>query len=337
MSGLGTHTKGEAQEKTGQQQEPLQPDVSVIIAAWNAEPFIHHAMASVLDQAGLSLELIVIDDCSTDETEAAARKAASDDKRVTISRMPENGGPSAARNYGLSMAKGRYAAVLDSDDSFVKDRLAKLVSAADETEADIIVDNIVRVDASGHSIDNEPFLTDAKYQQRHEIDLTGYVNGNIFMSGGSALGYLKPMFRLETVRRMELAYDTLLRNSEDYYLVADIIAQGGRMIYEPLEGYLYRVDAGSISHRLRPELTAALVDAEEKFQKRYAGKLCRREAKALSQRLNRLKNADVYIRLLESIKARNIPASVAVLLGRPTAIGFCAQQLRQIARKKLSA
>ena len=304
-----------------------QPDVSVIIAAWSAEAFIHHAIASTLDQTGIDLEVVIVDDCSPDDTAGAAQRAANGDPRVRVIRAQQNGGPSAARNIALAAARGRWAAVLDSDDSFSQGRLARMVSAGDETHADIVVDNFVRVDATGRSIDNEPFLTALRYATRHEIDLADYVQNNVFMSGEPTLGYLKPLFRIDTLRRFGLEYDVALRNSEDYYLVADLLAKGAKMIFEPVEGYLYRVDAGSISHRLRPSLTRALVDAETAFHQRHADQIQGSLGKILSGRLSRLGHVHSYIELIEKLKAKNVLGAIMTVLGRPQAIGFIIIQL----------
>ena len=314
-----------------------QVDVTVMIAAWRAESFIGDAIASALAQSDVSLEVIVVDDCSPDDTFGAALKAADGDERLKVVRMDKNGGPSAARNKAIDLANGRYVAVLDADDRMAPGRLANLVAAGDDTGADIVVDNIVRVSPKGERIDSAPFLTGSVYSKRHEIDLNAYVAGNVFMSGGQALGYLKPLFRTETLNRFELRYDQALRNSEDYYLVADLLAFGARMVFEPFEGYLYRVDAGSISHRLKPELTQALTHAEQDFQDRHRERLTPDQAEALKHRIERLRHAHAYVVFIQRMKERHLIGAVGVVAARPTSWGFVARQLGEIVQQRLSA
>ena len=102
------------------------PSVSVIMPAYNAERFIARGMASALAQSAGDLELIVVDDGSTDAT--AARVSACSDPRVRLIRQP-NRGVSRARNRGLREATGDWVAFLDSDDEWAPDFLASMLGA----------------------------------------------------------------------------------------------------------------------------------------------------------------------------------------------------------------
>ncbi len=311
-------------------------DVSVMIAAWKSEDFIHTAISSALSQAGVDVEVIVVDDCSPDNTVEAALAAGAGDPRLRVVRQSVNGGPSVARNRALDMANGRFVAVLDADDHLMPGRLAQLVETGDTVSADIIIDNMVRVNAAGDHLDEGAFLDGEDWSSRRSLGLAEYLSGNVFMSGGRALGYLKPLFRTETLRRLGLRYEPDLRNSEDYYLVADLLAQGATMVFEPIEGYAYRVDAGSISHRLRPELTSALVKAEAAFQLRHQGRLDPTLQGALRRRLDRLRHAHAYVELIDLIKARKPAAIVQLIAANLSATGFFVTQLGAAARQKLA-
>jgi len=108
------------------------PLVSVVIPAYNAEKTIRNAIDSVLGQTMSNLEVIVVDDASTDGTVHAVE--AVDDPRVRLLRSRRNSGPSAARNVGVKSAEGYWVAFLDADDEWVPDRLEHLLEAAEETE-----------------------------------------------------------------------------------------------------------------------------------------------------------------------------------------------------------
>ncbi|TIN26980.1 MAG: glycosyltransferase family 2 protein, partial [Mesorhizobium sp.] len=74
------------------------PTVSVLIAAYNASPFLERAVNSAMAQGDAVIEIIVVDDCSTDATPEVAGAMSRQDGRVKVVHLPRNGGPSAARN-----------------------------------------------------------------------------------------------------------------------------------------------------------------------------------------------------------------------------------------------
>ncbi|MGB0134615.1 glycosyltransferase family 2 protein [Dokdonella sp.] len=90
--------------------------VSVIMPAWNAAGFMSRSIDSVLVQTRADLELVIVDDCSTDDTPALIERHATADARVRLIRMASNSGVAAARNAGIAAARGEFLAFLDSDD-----------------------------------------------------------------------------------------------------------------------------------------------------------------------------------------------------------------------------
>jgi glycosyltransferase involved in cell wall biosynthesis len=104
------------------------PKVTVVIAAYNAERFIRQTLDSVFAQTLREVELIVVDDGSTDGTAAVLR--AIDDRRLSVLRQA-NSGVSAARNAGLALARAPYIFFLDADDVLVPDALQRMVAALD--------------------------------------------------------------------------------------------------------------------------------------------------------------------------------------------------------------
>jgi glycosyltransferase involved in cell wall biosynthesis len=92
-----------------------QPLTSVVIPAYNAEPFLERTLRSALRQTHSNLEVIVVDDGSTDKTRVIAEAVAATDDRVRILSVP-NGGVAKARNIGIAEANGEFVAFLDADD-----------------------------------------------------------------------------------------------------------------------------------------------------------------------------------------------------------------------------
>lgn len=117
----------------------MPPTVSVITPFYNAEAFLPEAISSVLAQTWTDWELLLVDDGSTDGSTALARHAAQDHAdRVRYAAHPEhaNRGASATRNLGISQARGRYLAFLDSDDVWEPHKLAEQVAILD-THSDV--------------------------------------------------------------------------------------------------------------------------------------------------------------------------------------------------------
>ena len=113
---------------------------SVVIPTYNREGTLPRAIASVLAQTAADIEIVVVDDGSTDNTAAVAR--AIDDPRVTYVGQP-NRGVSAARNAGAAVATGEFLVFLDSDDELLPDAIATLEAAA--AGHDLVVSGVVKV------------------------------------------------------------------------------------------------------------------------------------------------------------------------------------------------
>lgn len=103
----------------------MNPTVSVILPTYNRSQSLPAAIRSVLDQSFEDLELIVVDDASTEDIEGLVTGIG--DARLRYIRQPQNGGAAAARNTGLAEAKGRYIAFQDSDDLWLPGKLARQV------------------------------------------------------------------------------------------------------------------------------------------------------------------------------------------------------------------
>lgn len=114
------------------------PRVSVIIPAYNAEKYIRHCILSVLSQSEPDIEIIVIDDGSTDSTTVIIEELIEEDCRIRLIKNQHfNAGVS--RNTGIDLAQGKYLYFLDADDFIDKSLITKMANVADETESDIVV------------------------------------------------------------------------------------------------------------------------------------------------------------------------------------------------------
>jgi glycosyltransferase involved in cell wall biosynthesis len=133
------------------------PLVSVVMPTHNREAMLDLAIESVRSQTLDDLELLIVDDASTDGTaEMLARKAPSD-RRIRILRLAVNSGCDAARNMGVSQARGRYLAFLDDDDLFLPERLEQAVRRLEEApELDVVFSHYGFIDARGRALPWRP-------------------------------------------------------------------------------------------------------------------------------------------------------------------------------------
>ncbi len=111
--------------------------ISVIVPVYNVKPWIGRCLDSIMAQTYPCLEIIVVDDGSTDGSGRICEEYAARDKRIQVLHLPENRGPSAARNQGIVKAKGAYLSFIDSDDCAKPDLLEKLYRNLVEHRADI--------------------------------------------------------------------------------------------------------------------------------------------------------------------------------------------------------
>lgn len=116
----------------------IRPLVSVIVPIYNVEKYLNKCIDSILNQTLKNIEIILVNDGSTDKCGEIIDEYAQNDKRVRVIHK-ENGGQSSARNMGLDIAKGRYIGFIDSDDSIHLDMYENLYNAIVSSNADICV------------------------------------------------------------------------------------------------------------------------------------------------------------------------------------------------------
>lgn len=102
-------------------------DVTILVAVHDAAPFLPQCLDSLLQQTLRNIQIVCIDDCSTDSSPEILRNYAARDSRIEVITLDANHGQAYARNQGLKIAKGNYVTFLDSDDWFSPDALQQAV------------------------------------------------------------------------------------------------------------------------------------------------------------------------------------------------------------------
>ncbi len=115
-------------------------DVSVVVPMYNARNFVKFSVDSILNQTLANIEVVIVDDCSTDGSLELCREIYGHDNRVKIFQQPKNIGPGAARNRGIRESQGEYIAFVDSDDEILPDMLSTMLDIAKKYNADVVQD-----------------------------------------------------------------------------------------------------------------------------------------------------------------------------------------------------
>lgn len=257
-----------------------EPIVSVVIPARDAAAFLPAALRSAQDQTLQDLEILVVDDGSRDSTWPLLTGFAAEDRRIRPLRRSTPGGPAAARNLAFRHARGRWIALLDADDLFLPDRLGRLVPLAERLGADLMADDLLRVDFdTGLPLGRHfgPGAATMRPMGLAEIlrrDMPDAPDG-----APGAIGYAQPLIRRDLLRRHALAYDESLAASEDLAFLFEAVASGARLMLAAEAHYVYRIRTGSISRR--PGLTRAQAAANRRMA-RIATALGDREAAMLA-------------------------------------------------------
>ena len=136
----------------------MNPQFTVLIAAYNAAAFLPKCLASLQAQTLADFEAVCIDDASSDATLALLRQCAAADARFRVVSLSENGGAAAARRAGLRQARGEWVVMLDADDWFAPSTLERLAAAAKAyPQADSLIMNLILVDENGEEKGAESF------------------------------------------------------------------------------------------------------------------------------------------------------------------------------------
>ena len=122
----------------------MNADVSVVMPLYNAKDYLKYAVDSVLNQTLKNIEVVIVDDCSTDGSLDLCRELYGNDPRVRLFRQDKNGGPGAARNRAIAEARGEYIAFIDSDDEMLPDNLRQMFETAKKYDADFLHNNQIR-------------------------------------------------------------------------------------------------------------------------------------------------------------------------------------------------
>lgn len=208
------------------------PRVSVIIAAYNCAPYLSAAIESALGQSETDLEIVVVDDASTDGTPQVAERYATSDK-VRLFRNESNQGVGFSRNRGIREAQGEWIVQLDADDWLAPDRVATLLAYSRSVPADIVADDQFIIDNDTLAAVSTRFIDNGiSWNTVRRIDAIDLVRFD--------MGSIKPLLRKSFIVEHGLLYPESVRYGEDFVFLLHAMLSGAVCILVPKPMYHLR-------------------------------------------------------------------------------------------------
>lgn len=221
---------------------------SIIVPVYNAEQYLSEAVESVLKQTFPDLELILVNDGSTDSSDSICQNYALADSRVKYIKK-ENGGVSDTRNVGLHNAQGEYIVFLDADDWIDKNYLFKVEEILKETSVDIMILNYFHV-RDGHV--KEAHSISSELCEGIQTDVNDLINFSLKLSSGLCdkwHGIMRPVwakaFKASIIKENNLTFDKQLKIGEDAAFLFKFMQYTHTVIYRDWYVYYYRDNAAS--------------------------------------------------------------------------------------------
>jgi glycosyltransferase involved in cell wall biosynthesis len=196
--------------------------VSVIVPVYNAAPFLRQCLDSIVRQTLRDIEIICVNDGSTDDSLGILEEYAANDKRLRVmSKENEGKGAASARNLGLESAKGKYLSFLDSDDFFELAMLEQMVNRAEETGADIVLCNGMEYDhQTGTTYKVEHILSSALLPDKPVFSYKDCAGKIYQLSQGAAWNKL---FRRTFLEKHDLRFQRINYTDDAYFAFSHMI------------------------------------------------------------------------------------------------------------------
>ena len=225
------------------ENEPLFPKqihtISVIVPIFNVESYLAECLRSIVNQSYTKLEIILVDDGSTDGSAKIAERYAKVDKRIKLIRK-KNGGLGAARNTGLRYATGDFIVFSDSDDVVPPNSYREMLKSLETSGSDFVTGSYFRMyEASDYQ---PPWIERLHQHARHGLQVTDYLDGmaNVFA--------WNKMFRADFISKIDLKFPENIRYEDQYPITrAYLEARAFDVIPDIVFKWRIRFDGSSIT------------------------------------------------------------------------------------------
>ncbi|MBE5882419.1 MAG: glycosyltransferase [Lachnospiraceae bacterium] len=223
-----------------------QKELSIIIPLYNAIDTLDRCLANILSERRIEMEVILVNDSSTDDTLRLCEKYVSADERVSCVTRP-NGGVAAARDTGFAAAKGEYITFVDQDDWVETDTYFVSVKRAQEQDADMVVFNYTKDTGSQveHMVNRGGILPVTEDKDK----LVEYAFFREEYRGFAAYVWNK-IFKREFLLKNNISLESGLRRGDDIVFCSKVAACAPKTIYIDKEFYHYVQREDSITHTM---------------------------------------------------------------------------------------
>lgn len=243
--------------------------VSIIIPVYNVKDYLQKCINSILRQTYQNLEIIIVNDGSTDGSALLCDKLAEADQRITVIHK-ENGGLVSARKVGIRLAKGKYILNIDSDDWIDENMVEQLLKLALTNDADIVTSGYYE-----ESEDNTIVRVDSLPEGNYNTEMERCFLYQHLISNGGEMGVNVALWcklvRTAMMQQIYLQMSETIRVGEDTAFVYSCLALAERITISHDKYYHYAVRKGSISRSINKyyfrEMNEVVLFIEENFNK----------------------------------------------------------------------
>lgn len=241
--------------------------LSIIVPIYNVEPYLEICLKSLTRQTLRDLEIILIDDGSTDRSGEIAQRFAYEDSRIRLVRQ-HNQGQGIARNVGLDLANGKYVAFVDSDDWVILSAYEHLVGVAEEFDVDMVMGNVLFCYSNGRRKD--------RYKRTDKSIFERVLSGPECLIRLNEQNAFSPMivtylYRRDMVEKHRIRFEPTIHEDELWVPQTFCFAQNVKVIDFNFYGYRQREGStmNSINYRKRYEALLYIADRLMKFTELY--------------------------------------------------------------------
>ena len=214
------------------------PKISVVIPVYNTEKYLRACLSSVVNQTYSNIEIIIINDGSSDNSTLICEEYSKSDERITFIDK-DNEGVSVARNIGITLAKGEWIYFLDSDDFLDFNAFEKLINIASDTNCDVIQFGLRRLMVGNIVSENKP----SNYQEYQDLEL--FLEENELKPVSACLHF----FKSSLIKNNKIKFNEKLKHNEDMLFVYSLYCHLKKIVVinDILYNLVLRED--SVSHK----------------------------------------------------------------------------------------
>lgn len=309
------------------------PRASIIIPAFNEESTIEASVRSVVRQTETSLEIIVVDDGSSDRTPSIVATMANSEPRLKLVVQTRNSGPGAARNRGIELARGRWIGFLDAGDWIEPQRIAELIGYGEREDVEVVYDNQFFTVGGPAGAWRTLFPVPASPVQG--LSAAAMVRNDSVGRVGN-FGLLKPVIERDFLARERVRFPEALRLGEDFCFHLRCYAAGASAVLVSKPSYHYLTGGRSLSARHEPASLEAMLEEYRALERTFEAQDDQDVVHALEHKIAETAKFIEYKKFLKSLRGMSLFAAAGGLLGHPVIarillrriLSFCETNIR---------